>query len=137
MKLITKETDYAIRALMCLALNNSRYRSAREISDKDGIPYQFLRRIFNALSERGIVMTKEGKEGGVKLKVKTSQIRVADIMKIFQGDLQLSACMFRGNICSNRRTCVLRKRIRSIEKVVDKEFKDITIASLVSDVEKG
>ncbi len=131
MQLITKKTDYAVRALIYLALNNPRYRSAREISDENGIPYQFLRRILKVLNEKGIVMTKEGKAGGVKLRVNTSRIRVADIIRIFQGDLQLSACMFRGNICSNRKTCILRKRIRNIEKIVEKEFESMTIAGLV------
>lgn len=120
---------------MYLSLNNSRYRSAREVSEENGIPYQFLRRIFKKLCEINIVETKEGKLGGVKINKKSGKIKVLDIIKIFQGDLQLSACMFRKKICSNRKTCVFRKKIKSIEKIIEKEFEDMTIASLVRDAE--
>lgn len=137
MNLITKETDYAIRALIYLALNNSRYRSAREVSEENRIPYQFLRRIFKKLCDKSIVKAKEGKLGGVKINKKPGNIKVLDIIEIFQGDLQLSACMFRNRICSNRKSCVIRKRIKSIEQIVEKEFELLTIASLVAGVRNG
>ena len=40
MKLITKNTDYAIRALMVLAKHKGEYVSAREIAGEEKLPYQ-------------------------------------------------------------------------------------------------
>jgi Rrf2 family protein len=137
MKVLTKHTDYAIRALIALAENRGDYHSSREISEVQSIPYQFLRRILQKLAREGIVESKEGAGGGVKLAVHPSRIRVVDIIKIFQGDIELSACMFRDTICENRRTCVLRKEIKRIEKMVTREFAKLTIQKLVERSKSG
>jgi Rrf2 family cysteine metabolism transcriptional repressor len=135
MKLLTKDTDYAVRAIVYLARNDDGYRSSREISAAEGIPLQFLRRILQQLAKAGLVASREGVAGGVKLKVRPDEIRVSDIIKIFQGDIEISDCMFRKRLCANRATCVLRKRIQSIEAMVTREFEKVTISGLLGDME--
>jgi Rrf2 family protein len=131
-KVLTKDTDYAIRALMVLAQNRDRYVSSRKISETQEIPYQFLRRIVQKLAKEGLVEAKEGKGGGVKLAAHPSKIRVVEVIRIFQGDIELSACMFKGNICANRQICVLRSEIKRIESLVTREFEKLTIQKLVA-----
>jgi Rrf2 family protein len=134
MKLITKETDYAIRAIMNLARGNSEFASSRDISEQEEIPLHFLRRILQVLIKKRLVESKEGIAGGVRLRSKPQDIHLTDLIKIFQGDIQLAECMFRSKICSSRKTCVLRKRICKIEDMVTREFEDITIADLLNDL---
>lgn len=135
MKLLTKDTDYAVRAIMYLARNDDGYRSSSEISAAEGIPLQFLRRILQELAKAGLVTSREGVTGGVKLKASPANIRVSDIIKIFQGKIEISDCMFRKTLCANRATCVLRKRIKAIEAMVTREFEKVTIAGLLRDME--
>ena len=59
MKLLTKETDYAVRALVYLAANRDRFVSSREISKEEEIPLPYLRRILQKLREEKIVRTVE------------------------------------------------------------------------------
>jgi len=134
MKLLTKETDYAIRAVMYVARRDG-FVSSRDIAGQEEIPLHFLRRILQNLVRVGIIESKEGVSGGVRLTSRPDAIRVADLVRIFQGRIQLSECMFRRKICSNRRTCVLRKRIQTIEEMVTEEFENMTIADLLQDVE--
>lgn len=131
MKVLTKNTDYAIRALMVLAENRESYVSSREISEIQDIPYQFLRRIIQALVKEGLVKSKEGSGGGVKLAADPSMIRIVEVIRIFQGEIELSACMFRDKLCANRRTCVLRSEIKRIESLVTREFEKLTIQKLI------
>jgi len=133
MKLVTKESDYAIRAVFFLAQNNDRYVSSREIAEKDNIPLRFLRKILIVLKGKKIIETKEGKTGGIKLKKKAGKISLKDLITLFQGDMQFTECLFRGNICHNRATCILRKRILNIEEKVAKEFEKITIKTLINE----
>ena len=104
MKVLTKNTDYAVRALTSLAKSRKAFESAREIADNQKIPYQFLRRILQKLIHADLIASKEGFGGGVKLKVKPSKIKVSDIINIFQGSIELSECMFRQETCCNRQT---------------------------------
>jgi Rrf2 family protein len=137
MKLLTKETDYAIRAIMNLARQDGRFVSSRAISAEERIPLHFLRRILQTLIKERLVESKEGISGGVRLKRSPEKIRLADLIRVFQGDIQLSECMFRRRICANRKTCVLRRRIGQIEQMVTREFEAITVANLLRDMEEN
>ena len=133
MKLVTKESDYAIRAVLFLAQNKERYVSSKEISEKDKIPLRFLRKILLKLKENSIIETKEGVAGGIKLKKNADKLSLNNLINLFQGDIKFTECLFRGNVCHNRPSCSLRKRIVSIEKKVEKEFKKITVKTLLKD----
>ena len=137
MKLLTKNTDYAIRALFVLAKNKDGYLSVRDIAKQQKIPYEYLRKILRVLIKEKLVESKKGGGGGFHIKTKPENVSIIDVIKVFQGDIELSDCMFRNRICENRKSCVLRKNIKRIEKVVEKEFKGITIAGLLTDMEKG
>jgi Rrf2 family protein len=134
MKLITKETDYALRALLNLAREGG-YLSSRKIAEREGIPLHFLRRILQGLIKAGVIESKEGARGGVRLKAKPEDIRLTDIIRIFQGRIQFSECIFRKKICTNHATCVIRKRIESIESKVTDELGNTTISDLLQDQE--
>ena len=134
MKLLTKQTDYTIRAILHLAVNPKEFVSSKTISDEEEIPLQFLRRILQTLTKEKIVVSKEGVAGGVKLKKDPHKIKLTKLIEIFQGNVELTDCLFRKNICKNRSTCVLRKRIKKIEIKVVKELKDITIGTLIDDI---
>jgi len=131
MKILTKNSDYAIRALIEIALNQKELLSAREIAKKQKIPYQYLRRILQELIKHDFIAAKEGKGGGFKLKKNPKHIQVSEILKIYQGPIQISECLFRKKMCHNANSCPLRHEILAIESKVVKEFKGITIAKLI------
>jgi len=133
MKLITKNTDYAIRALLVLGMAPEMFLSAREIAEKEMIPLPFLRRILRELLKKGYMESREGTGGGVRLTRRTEDIRISEVIQFFQGRIQLSTCMFRKTACRNRTFCPLRKRIMAIEELVSREFNAITLATLLHD----
>jgi Rrf2 family protein len=136
MKLLTKNSDYAVRALLVLAIHKGEYVSARKVAAEQKLPYQFLRRILQVLIKEGLVESKEGGKGGVRLVKDPASIHLVEVIKLFQGEVQISECMFRHKICQNRSTCVLRRRIGLIEKKVAKELAGITIGTLLRDLGK-
>ena len=131
-KLITKNTDYAIRALMTISLDRKRFFSAKEIADIQDIPYHYLRRILQILAKNRLIESREGAGGGVKLIASTSSIHVSDLIRMFQGDVELAECLVKGKICSNHKTCVLRHEIKRIKRIIQEEFGKITIQTLLS-----
>lgn len=135
MKVLTKNTDYAIRALLALAAEQGSYLSARAISQQQDIPYQFLRRLLQEMIRHGLVTSKDGAAGGFMLSRSPDTIRVSELIGIFQGPVQVSECMFRKQICANRARCVLRHEIMRIEQVVQQEFDKVTIGKLLGDLE--
>lgn len=131
MKFLTKSSDYAIRALVVLANNKDHLVSARKISKDQDIPYQFLRRILQVLIQNRLVVSREGGGGGFKIKADPRRISIKDVVKIFHGDIRLAECVFRKKMCTSRSKCILRKEIKRIDKIVEKELGGVTLARLL------
>ena len=135
MKVFRKETDYAVRTLIYLAMRGGEdYVSATTLSVELGLPMNFLRRICSTLIKAKILKSQEGKTGGVRLVKNPKTMTVLQLMELFDGKPELSDCTFRKKLCPNRKTCVLRKRILGIEETVKREFAAITIQSLIDDI---
>ena len=131
MKVLTKNTDYAIRALLALAAKKGSYLSAKSIATEHDIPYQFLRRLLQEMIRHDLIVSKEGVQGGFMMEKDPDTISVTQLIEIFQGKVQVSECMFRKQICGNRARCVLRHEIMRIELVVQGEFERLTIGKLL------
>jgi len=134
MKVLTKNTDYAIRALLALAAKKGSYVSAKSIATEHDIPYQFLRRLLQEMIRHNLIISKDGVQGGFIMQKNPDDITVTELIEIFQGKVQVSECMFRKQICSNRARCVLRHEIMRIEQIVQSEFQKVTIGKLLRDL---
>lgn len=131
MKLITRDTDYAIRALAFLAKKKDRTVSVSELVQALGIPRPFLRKIMQILKRKGVLRSRKGIGGGFELAVRPEKILITDIIQVFQGSTSLVECLFRKTLCPDRPSCPLRKKIDSLENYVFSELKKTTIAGLV------
>jgi len=130
MKLITRDTDYAVRAISFIADKKGELVSADSLVRKLKIPRSFLRKILQILGKKGILRSYKGKGGGFVLALAPGKIYLVDLMKIFQGPVSLNECVFKKQICPDRKKCPLRKKITTIEGRVLSELSSITIASL-------
>ena len=137
MKVLTKKTDYAIRALLMLGAKRGSYLSAKAIAVEQQMPYQFLRGLLQEMIRHNLIVSKEGVKGGFMLERDPDEIRVRQLIEIFQGAVQVSECVFRKQICANRSWCVLRHEIMRIEEVVNSEFEQVTIGKLLRKLNAG
>ncbi len=132
MKLITRDTDYAVRALCFIAKSKEKIVPASMLVNKLRIPRPFLRQILQALNKKGILKSYKGLGGGFQLAISPNQIFLVDLIKIFQGPLKLNECIFKKKICPNKDICMLRAKINIIEKEVILELGSISIAALLN-----
>ena len=131
MKLITRNTDYAVRALCCIAEQKQGVISADQLVKSLKMPRPFLRKILQTLNKEGLLNSSKGKGGGFTLTISPEKITLTDVMKIFQGPLKLNECKFRKNDCPYISDCFLKKKIDEIEKEVIAKLKAITITSII------
>ena len=133
MKLITRDTDYAIRALGFIAKYKNKIVPASQLVKALKIPRPFLRKLLQRLNREGILKSYRGSGGGFLLAKPGNKINIIDLIKIFQGELKLNECLFKKSICPNIKTCVLRKKINNIEKYVISQLKPISISTLLEE----
>lgn len=131
MKLITKNTDYAMRALSYMAKKKGDIVSVSDLVMDLKIPRPFLRGILQVLEKRGVVRPYKGKRGGFLLALPPDKIFLTALIKIFQGPLRFNECFIKKKICPDVRACLLRRKITKIKKYVIAELRTITIESLL------
>lgn len=129
MKLITREVDYAVRALAAIA-RAGRGLSAAGLAGPAGVPRPVLRKIMQALSRGGLTRSSRGRGGGFVLARPPRGISLGDIISAVRGPLKFNDCVFGGALCHNHRTCLLRGRVAAIEKKVMDEVRRVTLADL-------
>jgi len=132
MKLITRDTDYALRALCFIAKDKKKIISAAELVRELKIPRPFLRKILQVLNKKKILKSYKGKGGGFLLALPLRKIFLVNLIEIFQGPLRLNECFFKKIACPRRKTCALKKKIDGIERYVIKELNSVTLASLLN-----
>ena len=131
MKLITRNTDYGIRALCFIAKNKDKVVSVPELVKALKIPRPFLRKILQSLTRSGFVRSYKGIGGGFVLAIRPDKLYIVEVAKVFQGSLNLNECFLNKKVCPNRKTCPLKKKIDKIEKNVISELWSITIGQLL------
>ncbi len=131
MKLINRDTDYAVKALIHIGQNSKRRFSVAELAQELDIPYPFLRKTLQTLSGRGILISSKGKGGGFELARAPEKIYLTDLINIFHGPIELAECVFKEKTCPDIKTCALREKILKLQKRFLAELRSITIASLL------
>lgn len=84
---VPKFTEYALRSLACLARNEQRM-TVHEIAECEHIHPASLAKILQMLSWQGLVHSKRGRQGGFWLAHEPAEIRLQQVVEIFQGPLE-------------------------------------------------
>ena len=132
MKLITRDTDYAVRALCIIARRKDKITSVDDLVSETKIPRPFLRKILQILNKKSIIKSYKGRNGGFKLLQPPEDIHLMELIKIFQGNFTLNQCFLKKAICPDIRKCSLKEKIDKIEKYVLEKLELITIKSIMS-----
>lgn len=85
MKLITRDTDYAVRALCFIAENKGKIVSVSELVKVLKIPRPFLRKLLQILHRKRILKSFKGRGGGFQLAIPAERIYLVDLIKFFRG----------------------------------------------------
>jgi len=136
MKFVTRDTDYAIQALRYIAIKTQEDKnvivSVDDIVNDCFLPREHLRLLLGKLTGCKVLKSYKGKLGGFSLAKSANKINLADIVKIFQGDIDLTHCFLKNDPCPNiKKRCKVRAKFKEISKVVEKELKKTSIKALI------
>ncbi|MCX5667084.1 MAG: Rrf2 family transcriptional regulator [Candidatus Omnitrophica bacterium] len=131
MKLISRNTDYAVRAVCYIARQDKKIVSVVELVKALGIPGPFLRKILQVLNKKRILISNKGSGGGFKLARKEDKIFLSELMEAFQGPFRLNECTFKKELCPNKKFCWLKNKIDIIEDMVLSQLSTVTIDSIL------
>jgi len=105
---ITRQADYALRAVLFLAkLTENQRASTSQIAESQRIPPSFLAKIISQLSIAGLIHTSRGARGGVSLSRPPADISILDVVEAIDGPLSLNECTVNPGICDFGKNCPL------------------------------
>ena len=106
---ITRQADYAVRAVLYLAKIGPDQRAATsQIAEDQQIPPSFLAKIVSQLSVAGLLQTSRGARGGVSLARTPEQISLLEVIEAIDGPILLNECVANSGACSFGDTCPMR-----------------------------
>jgi Rrf2 family protein len=128
---ITRQADYAVRAVLYLAqLENGMRVSTSQIASEQHIPITFLAKIVSQLSAAGVVRTTRGSRGGVTLAKPMSQISLLEVVEAIDGPMTLNDCTHDTSRCVMGDSCTVRvvwcdARNELVQRLADTKFSSL------------
>lgn len=105
---ITRQADYAIRAVRYLAKQGSTQRVATStVAREMKIPPSFLAKIISQLSIAGLLHTSRGARGGVSLAREPKEISLLDVVEAIDGPILLNECVGTNKPCTFEKECLV------------------------------
>jgi len=94
MSLYSAGVEYGIHCLAFLVdeLGDSREASVRDLADLQGVPQEYLAKVFTKLAKAKLVVATEGVRGGFKLARPADEISVLDIVTAIDGRKMIFEC---------------------------------------------
>ncbi|MFZ5856396.1 MAG: RrF2 family transcriptional regulator [Chloroflexota bacterium] len=106
---ITRQADYAVRAVLYLSrMGNNQRAATSTVAQEQNIPPSFLAKIISQLSIAGLLHTSRGARGGVTLAREPKEITLLEVIEAIDGPIQLNECVGDGGTCTFDNDCPLR-----------------------------
>lgn len=95
---LTRQTSYAIRALVYCAVHEPKLSHIADIAKAHGISELFLFKLIKPLVEAGLIETVRGRHGGIRLGRPASEITLLDTIRLTEENFALAECFERSDI---------------------------------------
>ena len=133
---LSSYTDYALRMLMYLAVRQDGMPTISEIAQVYGISKNHLMKVAHQLGLGGFVETVRGRNGGLRLGRPPEDIRVGDVVRYTEQDMNIVECM--GALpsadesgCRLSPACTLRSALHEAKQAFLAVLDDYTLADIV------
>ena len=130
--MFNKETEYALRGLVYIQLQNlnGRRPGIAEIAKEIEAPQFFTAKILQRLVRQGFVQSLKGKGGGFYFEKDKPGLPLKSLIIETEGDEVLSGCGFGLKQCNAGNPCPLHNQYAPIRDAINKLVSTETIQSL-------
>jgi Rrf2 family protein len=127
---LNRESEYAIRALVLLAVDGGRPMSGREIAARTDVPERFLARVLVQLGAAGIVESRIGRTGGYVLRRASDELSLLEIVESLEGPTRSVRCVLRQQGCDPSQPCAMHPIWATAQDGVIDTLGETTLATL-------
>jgi len=129
---LTRQTDYALRVLMHVALGDGDLDRIDAVASDFGISRNHLSKVVHNLSARGYLQTVQGRNGGFRLARDAADIAVGQVIRDIEPDFDLVECFDSATSqCCIQKNCVLAGEFDKALEAFLASLDKVTLSDLV------
>ncbi len=130
---LTVYTDFSLRLLMFLAVNPDRLCTIEEVARAYDISRNHLMKVAHQLGLSGYVETVRGRNGGLRLAMRTDDIRIGDVVMATEPDFALVECLGEHNNCVITPACKLMRVLAEAQAAFINTLNQYRLSELVDE----
>jgi len=133
---LTLYTDYSFRVLLYLGVNRDRLCTIAEISERCAATHNHLVKVVHNLGREGYIQTMRGRTGGIKLKKEPEEIKLTDIIRCTEVNLNIAECLRENNTCHITEVCKIKNVFEEAQSQFIQTLDRYTVADLLKEKEQ-
>ena len=136
--MFNKETEYALRGLVYINLQNLKGRrpGTSEVAKEIKAPPFFTAKILQRLVRSGFLRSLKGKGGGFFFDPDKPDLPIINLISAIEGNRSFSGCSFGLKQCDSDNPCPLHEKYAPIRESINKLITEETVQSLAEKVYK-
>ncbi|NLP59285.1 Rrf2 family transcriptional regulator [Lutibacter sp. B1] len=137
--MLSKSTEYAIRALVFVQLRNWEQKrpGVGEIAKEIEAPEAYTAKILQTLTKNKLMDSMKGRGGGFFFNDNQSNLTLYDVIHVVEGDACFHKCGFGLKQCNNDNPCPLHEQYKVVRDGFFEIVKTETIQSLSEKIKQG
>jgi Rrf2 family protein len=134
--MFNKETEYALRGLVYIKLQNIKGRrpGTVEIAKEIEAPQFFTAKILQRIVRGGLLRSHKGKNGGFFFDENEPDLPLVTLISATEGDKSFAGCGFGLKHCDSNNPCPLHEKYAPIRESINKLIAEETVQSLAEKV---
>jgi Rrf2 family protein len=88
--MISSKSNYALKAMIYIAVNNNKIVKTKDISKNEDIPTKYLEQVISLLTKSGLLKSFRGNNGGYQLTKRIEDYNVYEIITSVDGSIDIN-----------------------------------------------
>jgi Rrf2 family protein len=137
--MFNKETEYALRGLVYIQIQNARGRKPgiAEIAKEIETPQFYMAKILQRLAKQGLVQSAKGKGGGFYFDKDKPDLPLKEVIQFTEGTEFFNSCAFGLKKCSDDNPCPMHERYALIRESISQMVTQESIQSFANKILNG
>lgn len=130
--LLSQTTEYALRAMSCLAYMPDELVSTAQLAEVTHVPMNYLAKVLQLLAKAELITGRRGVGGGYRLRRSSKEISLMDVVNAIDPIERISICPL-GHENHGTNLCPLHSRLDQAHKTIIDLFSSISLHGMLSE----
>lgn len=131
---ISKLADYGTSLLLLIAQDSSVVYTAKQLAEESKLSLPTVSKILKILAKGKLLVSLRGSQGGYQLAIPAEQINLAQIVRLFDGEIGMTDCQHHRSACEIEAFCATKNNWSVISRAVFSVLQGITLQQMLKPI---